>query len=195
MVFVDKTMTESWIPTYGEQRVWSHVQPITHDDYQIIAGSQKHGRSHDITLYIESEGQIAVTAKHFYPPGMYRTPSGGLTPGEALEIGAGREATEETGLIVCLTRYLLRAEVVFTCSLGDIAWVSHIFRATTNDRTIAPTDHEEIREARWADLSEFPAFGVLMRQSDKGGLKYRASLHEQVALVHPLFTNAVSSPS
>jgi len=51
----------------------------------MIRSSQIDGRAHDITLYIENAGRIAVTAKHDYPPGLYRAPSGGLHAGETLE--------------------------------------------------------------------------------------------------------------
>jgi 8-oxo-dGTP pyrophosphatase MutT (NUDIX family) len=160
---------------------------MTHDDHAVITGSQKNGRCHDVTFYIEADGKIAVIAKPFYPPKLYRAPSGGLNPNESLEEGALREAFEETGLRIELTEYILRTNVVFECDLGKIPWHSHIFRATTTDRILAPTDHIEIKEARWADPSEFALFGEIMRQSDKGGLWYRASLHEQIARLHPLF--------
>ena len=86
-----------------------------------------------------------------------------------------------------LTQYLLRTDVVFECELGRIPWHSHIFRATTSDRTLALTDHIEIREARWSDPSEFAGVGEIMRRSEKGGSWHRAALHKQIARLHPLF--------
>lgn len=187
MAYVSQKTIELWASRYGGPEIWSHHQPITHTDYEVIAASQKHGRCHDITLYIEAAGQIAVIAKPFYPPELYRAPSGGLAPKESLENGARREAIEETGLNIELECYLLRSDVVFQCVLGEIQWYSHVFTASTPDRTMAPTDRHEIREARWADPSEFALFGEIMRRSDKGGLWYRAALHEQIARLHPLF--------
>jgi 8-oxo-dGTP pyrophosphatase MutT (NUDIX family) len=187
MAFVTGDQIASWESRYGIPETWSHHQPITHNDYRDITASQKNGRRHDITFYIEADGKIAVIAKPIYPPKLYRAPSGGLDPDESLEEGALREAFEETGLRIQLTEYILRTNVVFECELGKIPWHSHIFRATTDDRVIAPTDHHEIREARWADPSEFATFGEIMRRMDKGGLWYRAALHEQIARLHPLF--------
>jgi 8-oxo-dGTP pyrophosphatase MutT (NUDIX family) len=182
VIFIPNDTIAAWEQRYGSPRVWDQIQPITERDYGIIKASQKHGRHHDITLYIERTGVIAVIAKPFYPQGLYRAPSGGLEPGESLENGARREAMEETGLPIELGRYLLRTNVIFRSStLGDIDWHSHIFSATTSQSRIAHTDHDEIREARWAQPSEFATFGTIMRASEYGGLHYRAALHEQVA--------------
>jgi ADP-ribose pyrophosphatase YjhB (NUDIX family) len=189
LVFVSDQAISSWEARYGDPIVWTHYQPMTLRDHKVISGSQKRGRHHDITLYIEHDGQIAVIAKHIYPPKLYRAPSGGLNPGESLEDGAGREAVEETGLTIELQRYLLRTNVTFDCEIGQIEWHSHIFSATTNDSTLAPTDHDEIRHARWAEPSEFATFGKIMRTLNIGGLQYRAALHEQIARLHPLFNS------
>jgi len=189
-VFVSAESIRGWETRYGKPAEWSHVQPISEEDQNVISHSQRHGRQHDITLYIEGDGKIAVVAKPFYPPGLYRAPSGGLDPDEDLESGAMREGHEETGLTVRLEKYLLRAHVRFTCRLGDIEWHTHVFTASTPDRKIAPTDHHEIREARWADPGEFQDFDLIMRRSERGGLQYRARLHEQVARLHDLFRHS-----
>ena len=187
-MFISARTIASWASQYGTPRRWSHTQDVTPHDYAVISGSQKHGREHDITLYIEGDGKIAVIAKPFYPVGLYRAPSGGLEPEESLEDGAAREALEETGLRIALDRYLLTADVIFECSgKPPIEWHTHVFSARTGDRTLSPTDHHEIREARWAVPAEFDTFGAIMRRSDRGGLLYRAALHEQVALLHPAF--------
>jgi 8-oxo-dGTP pyrophosphatase MutT (NUDIX family) len=187
-MFVSDQTIESWAARYGIARTWSHQQMVTPNDYAIISGSQKHGRRHDITLYIEGDGKIAVIAKPFYPPGLYRAPSGGLEPEESLESGASREALEETGLNIELCHYLLVATVIFECDgKPQIEWRTHVFSATTTDRILSPTDHHEIREARWAAPGEFATFGAIMRRSERGGLLYRAALHEQVAQIHRAF--------
>jgi len=187
-MFVSDQTIESWAALYGVPRTWSHRQAVTPHDYAIISGSQKHGRRHDITLYIEGDGKIAVIAKPFYPPGLYRAPSGGLEPDESLESGAAREALEETGLRIQMCNYLLVATVIFECGgKPSIEWHTHVFSATTADRTLSPTDHHEIREARWAVPDEFATFGAIMRRSQRGGLMYRAALHDQVSQIHRAF--------
>lgn len=180
-------MIAGWEKRYGAPALWWHTQPLTVDDHQVITRSQRHGRRHDITLYIEGDGAIAVIAKPFYPPGLFRAPSGGLDRGEELEVGAAREALEETGLHIVLSRYLLRAAVTFESPSGQIEWLTHVFTASTDDRVIRPIDTREIGAARWAAPDEFEKFGAIMRGSGRGGLQYRARLHEQVSHLHPLF--------
>ena len=165
---------------YGIPEVLRFQTASAEREMDMIIGSQKHGRAHDITLFILHNGKIAVTAKHHYPPGMYRPPSGGMTPGESLEDGGAREAYEETGLSIILERYLLRIEVEFSSPTRTVNWTSHVFTARCIGGEIGPHDHHEIREARWALPEEFPAFSALMRQSDSGGLQYRAFLQDEV---------------
>ncbi len=176
-----------WESRFGKPVEWDHHQPISSYDYDGIKASQKGGRAHDITLYIENRGRFAVIAKPVYPRGLFRAPAGGLRNGETLADGASREALEETGLTVTLEKYLLRAHVVFEDCGREIHWWTHVFSATTTDEHIAPTDTQEIREARWATADEFRHFTEMMVTADRGGLRYRAALHNQIARLLPAF--------
>ncbi len=180
-------MITEWEGRYGKPVTWAHHQPVSGYDYDGIKSSQKNGRAHDITMYIENRGRLAVIAKPIYPRGLFRAPSGGLNPGEELEIGALREAHEETGLAITLDKYLLRAHVKFEDYGREIHWWTHVFTASTTDELIAPTDTHEIREARWALPEEFAQFNAMMVNAERGGLRYRAALHTQIAQLHPLF--------
>jgi len=132
-------------------------------------------------LYIVKDDQIVVIAKPFYPPGMYRAPSGGLNPGESFADGIAREMAEETGTTIVLERFLFETSVRFTNTGGVIDWSSFVFQARYASGDFQFTDKREIREVRLASLVEFATFGKIMRQSDLGGLHYRAALHETVA--------------
>ncbi len=158
-------------------------------EMDVIIGSMKHGRAHDVTLFIFCDDRIAVTAKHSYLPGLYRPPSGGLLPGESLEDGAAREAYEETGLAMELEQYLLCLKPHFYSPTREVDWTSHVFLARYVSGEIKSNDPEEIREARWADLAEMPTFARMMRQTDSGGLHYRAFLQEETLKRIPLSTN------
>lgn len=146
-----------------------------------IRSSQKNGRNHDVTLYIRKGDQLVVIAKHFYPPGLYRAPSGGLHPGEDFESGIAREVSEETGCSIKLDKFLLRTAVTFSNEHDSIFWRSFVFLADYQSGDFQQTDIHEIREVRLADWSEFESFGRIMRAMDIGGLHYRAALHETVA--------------
>jgi ADP-ribose pyrophosphatase YjhB (NUDIX family) len=150
-------------------------------EFDTVRRSQKHNRAHDVTLFIIEDKQIVVIKKPFYPPGVYRAPSGGIAPGEAFEAGALREAYEETGLEVVLERYIIRAYVQFTCAGDQIDWVSHVFSAHQTGGTLAPIDTHEIVEARFATIAEMLGpMREAMLASGSTGLRYRAQLQDVV---------------
>jgi ADP-ribose pyrophosphatase YjhB (NUDIX family) len=150
------------------------------EEFRNLKMSQKGGRSHDITMFIRKAGKFVVIAKHFYPPGLYRAPSGGVNPGEDFIDGAQREAKEETGCEVDIKRYLMRIEVDFCHGAETVSWVSHILVANYLSGDLKPLDTKEIREVRVADVEEFRRFKQLMLASQSGGLHYRAYLQDEV---------------
>jgi len=150
-------------------------------EWASLRGSQAHGRAHDVTLFVFHRGRLAVIAKHNYPPGLYRAPSGGVLPGESMAEGIAREMMEETGLEIRLKTYVLRVHVDFTLRMEKIAWTTHVFTGERVAGRIRPRDTQEIREARWIDLGGL-AGGVRekMLTSGSAGLRYRALLHDRV---------------
>ncbi|MEN3334197.1 MAG: hypothetical protein V7641_3562 [Blastocatellia bacterium] len=150
-------------------------------EFDIVRRSQKHDRAHDVTLFIIEGEQIVVIKKPFYPPAVYRAPSGGVAPGEAFEAGALREGYEETGLEVALERYIVRARVQFTCAGDQIDWVSHIFSAHPTGGKLEPIDTHEIVEARFATIDEILGpMREAMLASGSTGLRYRAQLQDVI---------------
>jgi 8-oxo-dGTP pyrophosphatase MutT (NUDIX family) len=154
---------------------------MTEREFDTVRGSQKHGRAHDVTLYILNEDSVVVIKKPFYPPGAYRAPSGGINPGEDFEQGAIREGYEETGLAIKLDHYLLRARVKFTHESKVIDWTSHVFTASITGGVLQPVDTHEIVEARFAQVEELsgPIREALVA-SGSTGLRYRAELGDIV---------------
>ena len=180
-MYVTTNMLEAIVNQFGTPRHVSFEFTVTENEFRRIQSSQKHGRKHDITMYIFKDNKVIVIAKPFYPPGLYRAPSGGLRPGESFIEGALREAREETGCSIKLERFLLQSDVHFKSEVGVIAWTSFVMQAVYQSGDFQFTDHEEIREVRLAELHEFETFGKIMRTTDIGGLHYRAALHEAVA--------------
>jgi 8-oxo-dGTP pyrophosphatase MutT (NUDIX family) len=130
---------------------------IAPSEYDMVKGSMRKGRAHDVTMFIRKSDEpemIAVIRKPFFPPDAFRAPSGAANEGENLGVGALREAREETGLDVELTRYVARINARFTSDGRAIDWTSHIFEAEAKDGEIEPIDTHEIAEARWASLEE-----------------------------------------
>ena len=153
-------------------------------EFDMVRRSQKHGRAHDVTLFIIDQNRIVVIKKPQYPPGAYRAPSGGVDPGEDFEAGALREGYEETGLTIALKRYVLRSRVKFTLGLDQINWTSHVFAAWIESGELNPVDTHEIAEARFADVRELTD-GIRQALLDSGstGLRYRSDLNDKVIQV------------
>lgn len=164
----------------GSPEELEYIQPVTPQEYDRIASSMKHGRAHDITLYIKKDGGYIFIAKHIYPPGLYRAPSGGVKPGEYFEDGAKREALEETGTEIRLLKYILRIKVRFENESRRIDWTSHIFSAEYMKGEIEPRDKNEIKETRLIYPEEIPGFIEIMKKVDIGGLNYRAFLTQEM---------------
>lgn len=166
------------VPATREFRV-----PTPAGEIAFIRGTQKRGRAHDVTLLIRDGERIAVIAKHLYPAGLFRLPSGGVNPGETLEEGALREGREETGLDLEVTTYLLRASVRFEAPdpSDSIDWTTHVFDAAVRGGELAPEDIGEIREAAW--ITRIELLGPIretLGERPESGLQYRRKLHDAV---------------
>jgi len=164
---------------YGKPQELRLSYEMNEREFEIVRGSQKHGRAHDVTLFIIKDGQIVVIKKPMYPPGAYRAPSGGINPGEPFEEGAIREAHEETGFVVSLQKYILRVKVRFSNIDRSIDWTSHVFTAHPVAGKLEPIDTHEIAEARFATVAELMG-GIkdALLASGSTGLRYRSDLND-----------------
>ena len=166
---------------YGNPEELSLAYEMTEHEFAVVRGSQKHGRAHDVTLFIINDGQVVVIKKPMYPPGAFRAPSGGIAPGEPFEEGALREAYEETGLVVSLEKYILRAKVRFSHCSDIIDWTSHVFTAKSSGRELQPIDTHEIAEARFVTIDELMgSIRSALLSSGSTGLRYRSDLNDEV---------------
>ncbi len=179
-MFVTDQMISDIIAQYGQPELKRFEISVSEKEYQRIRSSQKNGRNHDVTLYIFKDDKLIVIAKPFYPPGLFRAPSGGLNPGEEFIVGAYREAHEETGCEIELEKFLLQTEVYFKTKDKSLKWRSFVFLAKYLSGNFEFTDTREIKEVRLANLTEFKQFSKIMRESQIGGLHYRAALHDTV---------------
>jgi 8-oxo-dGTP pyrophosphatase MutT (NUDIX family) len=179
VVYVSPVMIAAAEATFGQPRTHTMSYPASPREMDIVRASQKNGRKHDITMAIFGEPGVIVIAKPWYTRGLYRLPSGGLHPGEPLEVGAAREAKEETGVTMELVRYHVRIDVDFVGDDFTIPWTSHVFSARHSKGDVVPEDTEEIREARWCPVSELLKHRELMLKSSVSGLNYRAALQDK----------------
>jgi len=168
---------------YGVPEVLTLAYEMTEGEFDMVARSQKHGRAHDVTLFIIIDGKVVVIRKPTYPPGAYRAPSGGVEPGELFEAGAVREGYEETGLSIALENYVVRAQVKFSHENRGIDWTSHVFTACKVGGELQPVDTHEIVEARLVTPGEIMGrIREALLASGSTGLRYRSELNDIVML-------------
>ncbi len=191
-MFIAAASVREWERHYGVPIVREWEQTISRGEMDMVLGSRKHGRSHDITMFIFAGKRLALIAKHSFPPGGFRAPSGGLEPGESLEHGAPREAKEETGLDIALERYVLRIEAVFTEGHRTQPWVSHVFTARRVSGQLNPIDRHEIAKATYATLADLQGrIRDILLATERPLLRYRVYLtDETIAAIQGLATTA-----
>jgi 8-oxo-dGTP pyrophosphatase MutT (NUDIX family) len=183
MSYISESEIRKLEERYGKPLEFQAEFAMKPDEFLFVKSTQKDGRAHDVTLFIMHDGLFLFIAKHFYPRGLYRAPSGAAKPGESIEDGAKREALEETGASIELTKFLAKIKVRFINSGSTnecIDWKSFVFLARYISGEIDPRDKREIREAKFIDPGDIPGFNEVMRKSSIGGFHYRAFLTEKV---------------
>ncbi len=165
------------------------TQEFDEEGWRLLEKSIQQKRVHDVTLLIEgADGRFAMMSKHSYPPGNYRSPSGGIKPNEDFVACSLREAKEETGLNITIKRFLLHITLDISFEGEVITWNSYIFHATTTDTELRHADWKEIRETKWATRIQVLDLATRLIETKKGGLMYRGELTSASlwTLDHPL---------
>ncbi len=153
------------------------AQEFDEQGWHLVERSVYQKRTHDVTMLIEGvDGRFALMSKHSYPPGIFRSPSGGVKLGEDLAAGALREAKEETGLAIDLKRFLLHITLDIRFQDELTTWESYIFHATTKDTLLKPTDLKEVKDTQWVAPSQMQAMIAKLKGTGNGGLIYRGDL-------------------
>jgi len=165
------------------------TQEFNEPGWHLLQKSVRENRFHDVTILIEgSDGRFALMSKHSYPPGVFRSPSGGVNPGEDIAAGALREAHEETGLKINLKKFIAHITLDITFEKDLVTWDSYIFHATTDDTLLKPIDLKEVKDATWATPMQVHQMVEKLKETSVGGLIYRGNLTElsMWALRNPL---------
>lgn len=153
---------------------------VSASEFDMVDRSMYKGRAHDVTMFIraaQDPKDVVVIRKPFFPPRVFRAPSGAANPGESLRDGALRESKEETGLDVALDRYVARIAARFTCDGKAIDWTTHVFEAQELAGILRPIDTHEIAEARWASLDELQGtIRDALLETGWGLFRYRVAL-------------------
>lgn len=162
---------------YGEPAALYWEGEVTEEE--LALATYNPARRHDVTIFVFHGPRLALIRKPHFAPGIWRTPGGGIKPGEGFEHAVVREAREEIGADVVVDRYLVRADAVFRCGGVALPWTTHVVSATTAANELAPTDTAEIAEARWGTADEL-AGPIRQRLLATGRAlwRYRVALHD-----------------
>jgi len=182
-MYIKEEEIEELEAMYGpSERVVYEPIPMLDWEYRLLVSSRKHGRSHDVTMFIEKDGagKYVCIQKPFYrDTGIFRAPSGGVKPGEGVEDGLKREMREETGLHVEIDRFILIIETEFTGPERSDRenWTSYVFTGHDVGGELGTRDPVEISAVGLFDREEM--LGPIrdrMIESGWGGFSYRAKL-------------------
>ena len=183
MSYIKPEQVREMMERYGAPRELELSFELTPAEFSMLRSSRKDGRSHDITLFIFRErdyGEFAAIAKPFFPPGVWRAPSGAAHPGEDFETGARREGWEETGLEIEFDRFILLIRVRFTCGPEFEDWTSYIFTAFMSGGDLEPHDTVEIAAVRWLSLDELQSeVREKLKATEMPLFLYRLRLHDE----------------
>jgi ADP-ribose pyrophosphatase YjhB (NUDIX family) len=177
-VHVTEELLEPIRARYGDPVPLSWDGEVSADELTLVRVGGP-GRRHDVTIFIWNADRLALIRKPMYPPGIWRTPGGGVKVDEDFVEGVRREALEETGVDVELTRYLVRARARFRCGAEVEDWQTHIFAAVTRAELLDPLDRKEIAEARWGTSEELGGpIRARLVATGRALWQYRVALHD-----------------
>ena len=116
------------------------------------------GRAHEVCMVFRRPGGDVLTfRKTFYPPGVYRLPTGGILPGEGIVDALTREAKEETGLSGAPHRLL--AVVGYRAGEAGQHPSTYTFAFLLDDVRAAPVavdPQEQVEDFQWVDVDQLP---------------------------------------
>jgi len=165
---------------YGSPLEATAAAPFTPREFGLLEYCARKNRAHDLTVFVRDEaGRFALIRKPGYPPGVFRSPSGGAEPGEAVLDAVARETREETGLEVAIERYLFCCRAEFTCEGRVMLWTTHGILARGTGGVLEPVDRKEIAEACWASAAEVCGlYRERMLALGSAGMRYRVDLQD-----------------
>jgi 8-oxo-dGTP pyrophosphatase MutT (NUDIX family) len=140
-------------------------------------------RSAEVVLVIRrGNGRYLVHTKAFYPKESYRLMTGGIEPDEQPRTAALREAHEETGLQVVITRALARIDYEFQFPGEVYLFTSYLFLLQDQGGDLGVLDEgEEIVDFHEVSLDELPLLANQLEalQGDKWADwgRFRAPAH------------------
>lgn len=131
----------------------------------------------------QNSGRIWVHAKPHYPAHIFRLPSGGVHPAEAIEQALLREVNEETGLAVKVERFVGLVEYQFQRGDSAVQFASYVFHLISPGGSPVIHASETISEFRAVLPSQIAQMAVDLRNligDRRGWGQWRALAHDVV---------------
>lgn len=131
----------------------------------------------------DSERGIWVHAKPHYPAHIFRLPSGGVHWDEGIEAALLREVAEETGLSVCIQRFLGLVEYRFYRGDSTVQFASYVFHLISAGGLPVIQAGEQISEFRIMAPQQLSQLANDLRNlggNRRGWGEWRALAHDLV---------------
>lgn len=130
-------------------------------------------------------GRVLLHTKAHYPEGVYRLPTGGIQPNEAVDVAARRECLEELGFVPQTLQLRAIFENIFWVKAQRLVYPSFLFQTEAYTKNPAPTDPaESISGFMDADLDELRAAAHYLSSLPGNWRewgKFRAASHDWLA--------------
>jgi ADP-ribose pyrophosphatase YjhB (NUDIX family) len=179
VTWLDESILAPVRARYGEPATLELELEISAAEHDLVLQSTRKDRFHDVTFFVFSGERLGLIRKPHYAPGLWRPPGGGLKPAEPFEQGVRREALEELGVEIALSRYLLVTRAVFNHGNTSIPWSTHVVVATSTADELHPLDTREISEARWGTVEELQGpIRERLLATGRALWRYRVALHD-----------------
>jgi 8-oxo-dGTP pyrophosphatase MutT (NUDIX family) len=180
---VDPTEMRILSAKYGEP-VHRRV-PIETDDYLAARRwrTVPDRRGEVIFIIRQPNGEILLHSKLRYEQPIYRLPTGGIEPSEAVEDALLREVEEETGQSVIVRRFLAILDCLFYRNGSSIPFTSYLFYLESRTNSIEPSEDDEPAEFRTVPVQQIGQVAANLRSLNgkrRGWGYWRSLAHDLV---------------
>ena len=128
---------------YGEPSVGRWAREVTETAFRFWADKPQKRFGEVVLFILRTNGRLLLHTKAFYPEGAFRVPTGTLLEGEPLLDAVRRETQEETGLQVCVERFLAALEFEFRWQAQHFLIPSYLFLVRETQGALHCEDEQE----------------------------------------------------
>ncbi|MBC7263062.1 MAG: NUDIX hydrolase [Chloroflexi bacterium] len=185
MAHIDEREIAALSAKYGQPWREHHYLDVAAETLAYWKERTREHRGEVVFFLLRKSDKVLLHRKDFYPLGIYRVPSGGIRHGESILSALHREATEETGLLVTVQRFLALVTYDFLCQGDRLPFVSYLFVVASSEQAVSAQDKgERITEYREVPLADLTAIAEQLeslsgRWRDWG--RFRAVAHRVAA--------------